>query len=221
MDLIVRMLPLALAIAFSSVPILAALMILLSPNAKRSAVPFLIGFVAGMFAVVSLCTVFTQLVPSARLPRREDHIVGQFEIVVGIALVLLGLFALWRSRRSTEHSIPDWLKSTEKLGPWSAFGLALLLNIRPKSLLIAVAAGLTLRADAQSVGEAIVALAVYTAIGASTVAIPIIAAASSPQRVQPRLVRGREWLVRNGEVVASIILLLIGVLVIGAGFERL
>ncbi|WP_345801302.1 GAP family protein [Microbacterium sp. AZCO] len=221
MDLIVRMLPLAAAVAFSSVPILATLVILLSPNGKRSGIPFLIGFVGGMFVVVTMCTVFTQLVPSARLPRREDHIVGQLEIVVGIVLVLLGLFALWRSRKSVERGLPEWLKGAEKLGPWSSFGLALLLNIRPKSLLLCVAVGLTVRADAQSIGQAVITVALFIAIGSSTVVIPVVATLASPKRMQPRLVLAREWFTRNGEIVAAIILLLIGVLVIGAGFERL
>lgn len=222
MQTLLHILPLAIALAFSTVPILAALLILLSPNRSRSAIPFLIAWIVAMFAVVALCTVAAQFVPTARFPRREDEAVGQLEIVVGIALILLGLFSLWRARRrSVEPKIPSWLKATETFGPWSSAGLAIVLNLRPKSLLLAVAAGLALRADVSSTAEAVVWIALYTVIGASTVAVPIIATVASPGKMEPRIVRFREWLVRNGEIITSIIVLLIGALVIITGISRL
>ncbi|MEU1971304.1 GAP family protein [Microbacterium sp. NPDC019599] len=217
--------PLAVALAFSTLPILVALLILLSPNRSRSAIPFLIGWVLGMVLVVSLCTLGAQFVPASRFPRREDEVVGQIEIVLGAALILLGIFSLWRARRrakaAASDAIPVWLRSAETLGPWSSFGLALVLNFRPKALLIAAAAGLTLRADVTSPTDMLVAIALYTVIGASTVAVPIIAMSASPERMEPRLINSRDWLTRNGEVITSIILLLIGAVVIGMGLGRL
>jgi hypothetical protein len=221
MEALVHVLPLAIALAFSTVPILAALFILLSPNRSRSSLPFLIGWIGGMFGVVAVCTMAAQVVPASRLPRRQDETVGVLEMILGVAMIVLGLFSLWRARRRQEHAVPGWLKSVETVGPWSSFGLAILLNVRPKSLLLAFAAGLALRADAHSVPETVVILAVYTAIGASTVAVPIIATMASPKRMEPRLIETREWLTRNGEVITSIILLAVGAIVIFVGISRL
>lgn len=221
MPTVVQLLALSLALAFSTVPILAALLILLSPNRSRSAIPFLIGWVLGMFAIAALLTMAAQFVPASRLPRREDEAVGVLEIIVGAGLVVLGLITLWLGRRRTEHRIPSWLESAGTLGPWSSFGLAVLLNLRPKSLLVASAAGLALRADATSTVEAVIALAVYTAVGASTVAVPIIATVAAPARMEPRIVATRDWLTRNGEVLTSAIVILIGVLVVVVGVGRL
>lgn len=221
MQTLLHLLPLAIALAFSTVPILAALLILLSPNRSRSAIPFLIGMLTGMFAVAAVFTMAAQLVPTARFPRREDEAVGQLEIVVGAALILLGIFSVWLARRRTAKAIPQWLKTAETLGPVSSFGLAFLLNLRLKSLLLASAAGLALRADAGSTAEAVIWLVVYTVIGASTVAVPIIATVISPTRTEPRLIAGREWLVRNGETLTGIILVIIGVVVIVIGVGRL
>jgi len=221
MQTLLHLLPLAIALAISTVPILAALLILLSPNRSRSAVPFLIGMLTGMFAVAAVFTMAAQLVPSARLPRRTEEAVGQLEIIVGIALILLGLFSIWRARRSEAKAIPAWLKSAETLGPVSSFGLAFILNLRLKSLLLASAAGLALRADVKSTAEAVIWLVVYTLIGASTVAVPIVATVISPGRTEPRLVAGREWLTRNGELLTGIILLIIGAIVIVVGISRL
>lgn len=221
MQTVAQLLALSLALAFSTVPILAALLILLSPNRSRSAIPFLIGWMLGMFGIAALLTMAAQFVPASRLPRREDEAVGMLEIVVGAGLILLGLITLWLSRMRTEHRLPAWLKSVEKLGPWSSFGLAVVLNLRPKSLLVAAAAGLALRADASSTAEAVVALAVYTVVGASTVAVPIIATIATPTRMEPRIIATRDWLTRNGQVLTSAIVIVIGVLVVAVGIGRL
>src|SRR6187431_1262443 len=114
MQAIGHLLPFAVALALSAVPILATLFILLSPNRSRS-------------------------------PRRPDTVIGALEIIIGAALIVLAIFSFRRARKRSNTPIPNWLKSSGSLGPWSSLGLALVLNIRPKALLIAVAAGLTVR----------------------------------------------------------------------------
>jgi hypothetical protein len=224
MQTFLQLLPLAVALALSTVPILAALLILLSPNRSRSAIPFLLGWMIGMFLVAVVATLAaTQFVPASRLPRRSDETIGMLEIAVGAGLVLVGVFSAWRTRRRppADRTIPSWLRRVETLGPFASFGIALLLNLRPKSLLLAAAAGLTLRADVDSTAQALIALAIYTVVGASTVAVPIVASALAPERMEPRLVSGREWLVRYGELLTSAIVLLVGVIVVVMGAQRL
>jgi len=219
--LLLHIVPIAIAVAFSTMPILAAIVILLSPYGSRSAIPFLIGWVGGMFALALLMTALSQFLPESRLPRRTDRTIGWLEIAVGAALILVGVWTLLRSRKRSQHTIPKWMNSIEKLGPWSSFGFGILLNIRPKGLLLATAAGLALRADADSAAEVALVLGIYTLIGASTVAIPVLASVVARKEVQPRLVSAREWLLGHGEVLTSIILLFVGIIVIVVGIQRL
>ena len=167
------------------------------------------------------CTLAAQAVPAARSPRRPDTVIGALEIIIGAALIVLAIFSFRRARKRSNTPIPNWLKSSGSLGPWSSLGLALVLNIRPKALLIAVAAGLTVRADSDSLTDAVIALAIYTVIAASTVAVPIIATIAAPERTEPKLVSGRDWLIRNGEAITSIIGVFIGVVIVGMGLGRL
>lgn len=221
MEAIGHILPFAVAVALSSVPIMATIFILLSPNRSRSALPFLIGWVIGLVLVVGLAALLAQVVPTARLPRQPDTAVGSIEIVVGLALVVLALLTLRHARHQSEHNVPKWLKSAGNLGPWEAFGLAFILNVRPKALLLAIAAGLTIRADADSLTDAAVAIGIYTVIAASTVAVPIIGTMAAPARMEPRLVSMRGWLINNGEALGAIIGLAIGVVIVGMGIARL
>lgn len=223
MEAIGHMLPIAVAVAVSSVPIVTMIFLLLSPNRSRAALPYLIGWVAGIAIVVSFCALLARAVPTARTERQPDTAVGIAEIVVGLALVGLAVFSWLRSRGRTAAaaSTPKWLRSAGKLGPWSWMGVGFILNLRPKGILLAVAAGLTVRADADSPEVAGAAIVVYTLVASSTVAVPIIATLISPTRMEPRLVAVHDWMSRNGAVLTSVILVVIGVVVIGMGIERL
>jgi hypothetical protein len=69
--------------------------------------------------------------------------------------------------------------------------------------------------------DAVIALAIYTVIAASTVLVPIIATIAAPERTEPKLVAGRDWMIRNGEAITSIIGVVIGVVIVGMGLGRL
>ncbi|MRG59235.1 hypothetical protein GE115_05035 [Agromyces sp. CFH 90414] len=216
-----HILPIALAVAISSVPIMATIMILLSPKAARTSLPFLLGWVLGMAALVSVTTISAQAIPSPRSDRRPETAIGIAEIVVGIALVVLAVIQWRRARANPTRALPKWLRTIDRVGPWSALGISLALNVRPKALLLAIAAGLAIRAPGLTVGESAVVIAIYTVVGASTVAVPVLMALIHPQGMQPRLEATKAWLVRNSTIVTALMVMLIGVVVIGAGLSEL
>src|ERR1700712_3213861 len=92
-----HILPIAVAAAISSVPITAAILILLSPKRNSAALPFLIGWVFGMALVVTLFTVFASSLPQPRF-RGPDLATAIGEIIVGFAMVVFA-FITWRRSR--------------------------------------------------------------------------------------------------------------------------
>ncbi|WP_353809908.1 GAP family protein [Agromyces sp. SYSU T00194] len=216
---IAHVLPVALAMAISSVPIMATILILLSPNRRRAALPFLIGTVVGLALVVTLTTLGAQAIPTPRSDRQPDVALGIAELLVGVALVVFGVLRLRRSLRTAAYSMPGWLSTVSSFGPWSSLGVSLLLNVRPKAILLATAAGLNIRGAELAAGESAVVIGIYTLVAASTVAVPIVLTLAAPDRMTARLVRTREWMVRNNGSVTAVIVLLIGVVVFGYGLE--
>ena len=214
-------LPIALAVAISSVPIMATVVILLSPKGAKTALPFLIGWVLGMATIVTIFTLGAHAIPSPRSDRRPETAIAIAEILVGIALVVISIIEWRRSLRHPSDAMPKWLGSVDKLGPWSVFGIAFALNVRPKGLLLAIAAGLAIRAPELSVGESAIVIAIYTVIGASTVAVPVIFTLADPKGMQPRLLAMKEWIARNQATVTALIVMLIGVFIIGTGIAGL
>ena len=216
-----HILPISVAVALSSVPVTAMLMILLSKNRNRSAVPFLIGWVVGLALVVSLFTLFGRALPG-RTPRDMQAVVGRGEILVGIALIVVAIVSWRRAARAPEATdAPRWVAAVGSLGPWSCLGVALILNLRPKALLLAAAAGLSLHGDHLDATSTVIVVAVYTLISASTVAVPIIATLIAPDRMEPSLLRAHAFISKYGPIATALILLMVGVVVVGDGLARL
>ena len=97
----------------------------------------------------------------------------------------------------------------------------MLLDFRPKGLLLGVAAGLALHNASLRAGEAAVLIGIYTLIATSTVVIPIMASLIAPSRIEPRLLAARDWLAHNGKTLTSSMMFMIGVVILGIGITEL
>src|ERR1700712_1369954 len=159
-----HILPIAVAVAISSVPITATILILLSPKRNRAALPFLIGWVFGIALVVTLFTIFASTLPAPKL-RQPDVIAGIGEILVGVAMVVFA-FITWRRSRGKPVATtePAYLRAIATFGALPAFGIALALNFRAKGILLAIAAGLAINTADVRTSNIVVLIAIYTII---------------------------------------------------------
>lgn len=211
-------LPLALGIAISPIPIIAAILMLLSPKAKGTSVGFLLGWVAGIVVAVVLFTLLASVIPQNDSGASKP-VAGVIKLVLGVLLLLLAL-RQWRSRPKAgeEPALPKWMSAIDTMNAGKGAGLGFLLSaVNPKNLLMAVAAGTTIGSAALSGGEQAVAIAVFVVIAACSVAIPVIAYLVASKRMAGPLESLRKWLVHNNATVMAVLLLVIGVVVIGKG----
>jgi len=213
-------LPLGLAVALSSVPIMATTFILLSTNRDRTTLPFVSGWVIGIFLTALLFTAGFSVLPRQTTSAR-DPLLGWIELMLGLALVVVAVVVWRRTSGARPQSTPKWLAAVGRLGPVPAFGLALGLNIRPKAILISATVGVAVNTTDADSSDSLVALAVYTAVGASSVLAPVIFTYASPDRAERMLLRTRSWLAANSAVVTVIVVAMTGVVVFGNGLSRL
>jgi threonine/homoserine/homoserine lactone efflux protein len=213
-----EILPLALGVAISPMPVIAAILMLLSPKARTTSVGFLVGWVAGIVIAVTAFTLLSSLLPEED-PNASKPVQGTIKLVLGVLLVLLAI-RQWRGRPSGEAvpALPKWMSAIDTLTPVKGLGLGLLLSaLNPKNLIMAAGAGVAVGAGALGTGETVVVIVVFTAIAASTVAVPIIAYLLAADRMAEPLEALRSWLVRENAVVMAVLVLVIGVVVIGKG----
>jgi threonine/homoserine/homoserine lactone efflux protein len=211
-------LPLAIGIAISPIPIIAAILMLLSPKAKGTSVGFLLGWVAGILVCVTLFTVLSSVLPDGDSDDSKP-LHGVIQIVLGAALLLLAL-RQWRSRPKPgeDAALPKWMSAIDTMNAGKGFGLGFLLAaVNPKNLLLGAGAGVTIGSAGLSVGSIAVAIGVFTLIAAASVAIPVIAYLVASARMAGPLESLRGWLVHNNATVMAVLLLVIGFVLIGKG----
>lgn len=213
-------LPIAVAVAISSVPITVTLVILLSTRHRGSALPFLIGWILGIVVLAVAFTFAATAIPSTATVKPET-LAGIIQIVVGMALLAFVLVMWRRSPQVGHEGEPRWLRSASGLGPWTAFGLGVALNIRPKEILLCIALGVAMTAHPLTLADSTIILAIYTAIAGSSVGALVVFSLVDPKRAEPHLVTARSWLVKNNRIVSILIMLMIGVVIVGHGLTLL
>ncbi len=213
-----EVLPLALGIAISPIPIIAAILMLLSPRAKRTSLGFLAGWVLGIVAAVVVFVLVSALLPTED-PEQSKPIQGVIQLVLGALLLLLAA-KQWRSRPhdSAEPPLPKWMSAIDTMTAARALVLGFLLSaLNPKNLLMGVAAGVAIGSTSLDAGQVVIAVVVFTIIAASTVALPVIAYLAASSKMATPLESLRQWLVHNNATVMAVLLLVIGVVLIGKG----
>jgi len=217
---IAEVLPYAVGIAISPVPIIAAILMLLSPKARGTSVGFLVGWVVGIAVAATVFTLLSSLLPEPPADASKP-VVGTIKLLLGAGLLLLAL-RQWRSRprAGEEPSLPAWMGAIDSMT--AARGLALgfvLAAVNPKNLLLAAAAGLSIGAAGLSPGGAAGVVAVFTLIAALSVAIPVVAYLVAAARMRAPLESLRAWLVQNNAAVMAVLLLVIGVVLLRDGIQ--
>jgi threonine/homoserine/homoserine lactone efflux protein len=211
-----QMLPFALVIALSPIPIVAVIVMLFSPRAVGNGVAFLVGWIVGVAGGLVLLTALasTLNLGSGETPSTTATVL---RLVLGV-LLLAGAVRTWRDRPGPgdEVPMPRWIATAEAIDPLRAFFLAVLLGgINPKNLLMNVAAATALASASLPGRDATIVIIAYTAVASCTVALVVLYRLVARSRAAATLQRMRGWLVANNATVMAVLLLVFGVKLIG------
>jgi threonine/homoserine/homoserine lactone efflux protein len=215
------LLPLAIGVAISPVPIIAVILMLLSQRPGPTSVGFLLGWIAG---IVVVTTVVLLLVGHASNTDSGPSTVSSvIKLVLGALLVLIAV-RQWRHRprEGDTATMPKWMSAIDSFSSVKAAGLgALLSGINPKNLIMCLGAGTTIGAGHLSAGGNVVAVAIFTVLASCTIAVPVIVYLSARERMAAPLTSLRTWLTANNAAVMAVLVLVIGVALIGKGIGGL
>ncbi|HEX3207222.1 MAG TPA: GAP family protein, partial [Propionibacteriaceae bacterium] len=216
-----EILPLAVGIAISPIPIIAAILMLLSPKAKTTSIGFLLGWLAGIVIAIVLFTVLSSVLPQQDASG-SSPVAGAIKIILGVLLLFLAA-KQWRGRPAEgEHAaMPKWMSAIDSMTAAKGLGLGFLLSaVNPKNLLLAISAGLIIGGANLSLGDTTVVIVVFVLLAGCTVLVPVIGYLIASARMAGPLDSLRGWLVDNNATIMAILLLVIGVAVIGKGIAN-
>ncbi len=226
MDVLGVLLPLALGVALSTVPITVMLALLLSPRGRTVGLAYLVGYAIGLAVVTVGFTAGLRALPTGGTPL-PDLVIGAGEILIGLVGVWFAVWVFRRGRRrrpmsdGVDPEVPGWLSRVGRMKPATAFLVGLALNLRAKALVLATAAALAFNAGELTPLAWAIDTAVYLAIGLSTVATPVIIVWRSGERARPTLQRAQHWVSRHSYVVTAVVVVMVAVVLIGDGLSRL
>ena len=208
-----EVLPLAVGVAFSPLPIIAVILVAMGERGRAAAIAFALGRVLGLTlvtAIVVLASDVLYAVAGGGLPTIV-------KVVLGAALIVLGV-TKWRPKPGGPAPLPGWMRAVSDASPARAVGFGALVTVaNPKELALLIAAGTTIGATALSPSaEALVGVGVVL-VASLTTLLPALAVLIAPTRVRPALEAMRTWLTANHGVVMGILLVVIGAVVLGGG----
>ncbi|WP_280398962.1 GAP family protein [Nocardia carnea] len=211
------LLPLAVGVAISPIPIVAVVLMLLSANARVTGPGFAAGWVAGIFVVTAVVTVLAGAVGSGS---GGGGTAGAWmKIVLGLALLVLA-GTQWRSRADTRT--PEWMRAIDEFTFGRAAGLAVVLAaVNPKNLLLCVSAGIVIGTGGTAFGGDLVALLMFTVLAAVSVLVPVLGYRVAADRLSDPLAATKNWLQVNNHLVMAIVLATMGAVVLGKGIGGL
>ena len=217
------MLPFAVGVAISPMPIVAVVLMLVTAKGRVNGPAFLGGWLGGI-AVVGAILLLVASGGDASENGQAAAWVDWVKLVLGVLLLLVAV-RQWRARphEGEGSATPKWMAALDDFNQAKAAGAGIALSaVNPKNLLLIVAGAAAIAQTGISAGQQAVALAVFALIASFGVGAPVVLYFALGDRSRAILERLKTWMARNNTVIMAMLLLVIGVKLIGdaiAGFS--
>jgi threonine/homoserine/homoserine lactone efflux protein len=221
-DAIGDMLPAAVGVAISPLPIIAVVLILATPHGRVNGPAFLAGSILGMAGAGAAVLLIASGIGTddGRAPAAW---VSWLKLVLGVLLLVLAI-QQWRGRprNDEEPATPTWMAALDSFTPPKAAGAGVVVSgLNPKNLVLVVAGAASIAQTGIPAGEQAVALVVFTLIGSIGVATPIVISLVLGDRSAGPLDRLKTWMIASSGVIMAVLLLVIGAKLVGDAISGL
>lgn len=217
-DVVGSLLPLGLAISFSPFPMIAIVLLLLTPRARANSTAFLAGWLLSLIAFTIVLTAVAKLIEQPE-PEEPNALAGVIRLILGgLLLVLAARKLIGGPKRDAagETVLPGWMTAMTTSTPGRSFRTGLLLaGVNPKNIALMAAAALTIGTGGLDATQLVWAIVVYVVVASITVILPVAGQLWFGARLMTPLGVMERWLLANHNTVMAMLLIVFGVLVIG------
>jgi hypothetical protein len=217
-----EVLPFAVGVAVSPIPIIAVIVMLFSSRASVNGPAFLLGWVVGL---ALLCTAVYAVASAADVSTERDASDSAHWIRLGLGvLLLLAAARNWRKRPApgAEAPMPKWMAAAEHFTPIKALAGGVLLGaVNPKNLVLTVGAAVGVAQAGVTTGDAVVALACFVVLASLATAGTVVLYLVGGDRATDVLDGWKAWLSAHNAAVMAVLLLVFGVVLVSQGLRGL
>ncbi len=217
-----EMLPLAIGIAISPLPIIAIILMLLTPQARSNGLAFLGGWMLGL-AVVGTIVLIVANTAGIATSRGPSQTVSIIKLVLGLLLLVVA----WRQfskrpKAGEEAPLPKWMRALDSFTPARSASIgALLSGVNPKNLILNATAAAGIAATGLAGAQQAVVLILLIIVGSLGVMAPVGVYFAMGDKAAPVLGGWKTWLAANNATVMMVLFLVFGVTLIGKGISGL
>lgn len=210
-----ELIPLALVITLSPLSIIPGILMLHTPKPRPTGMAFMLGWTVGIAVATAIFLGVSNAIDGMdSQPSWAPYV----RLVAGGALIAFGVFR-WLTRHRSKHA-PKWLTAMTSIGPGRALITSVVLVVlNVKVLFMCAAAGLSIGTAGLGVTQSWLAVAVFTAVSASSVALPILAYLIIGERLDEPLNRLKVWMEEQHAALVAIILVVLGLMVLYKGIH--
>jgi threonine/homoserine/homoserine lactone efflux protein len=217
-SVLATLIPLALVVAISPFSVIPAVLVLQAPRPRPTSLAFLGSWALGLAALTAVFVASSGALEG--LHDKPPIWASWLRVVLGVVLIGFGVYR-WVTRHGHTES-PKWMRSFATLTPRKAVVTGLVLVVvRPEVLIMCALAGLAIGSSGLGIAADWALAAIFVAVAASTVAIPVLAYAAAGDRLDDSMVRLKEWMERNNAALLAALLVLIGLMVLYHGVRAL
>jgi hypothetical protein len=217
-----EMLPLAIGVAISPIPIVAVILMLFSARAKTNGPAFLVGWLAGLIVVGIIVLAVSD---AGNVDGDDDASTVASLVKLGLGLLLIAMAVRqWRGRPKEGEApkIPKWMAAIDSVTPVKALGLgALLSGVNPKNLALTVGAAVAIAQAGLSTGDTAIVYAVFVILGSASIAVPVIYYLAGGASAAKTMESWKSWLLTHNAAVMAVLLLVFGFSLLGKGIGGL
>ncbi len=216
-DAIGGLLPSAIAVALSPIPIVAVILMLDTPKARSNGPAFAVGWVVGLTAV----SVIVLLVAHGASDPDSASSTSVNWVTLGLGVLFLGLARQqWRKRpkKGEEPVMPKWMASVDGFTAPKSLVLGVALSAaNPKNLALTLAAAGSIAQAGLSAGEDAIAVTVFVVLASVTVVGSVLFYLLASTKAAEPLAAIKEFMSDHNAVIMMVILLILGAKLIGNG----
>ena len=222
-ELILSLIPLAVAAALQPPQVVALVVLLQTRRGTLNGLAYIVGMIAFRFLLGGIFWLLTSNVEE--MVETEG---GNFSLLVGTVILVLGILMLVHALREgfsahgEDEAAVSWLDKLQDVTPFRSalVGIAF-LALDPKDWLVDISViNLIADADLNSLNNLLAFLA-YILMAQSLLLIPLIFSLFTPQRTQSGLSHLIVWMKRKERVIEIIFALIFGLVFLYTGLDLL